>query len=1217
MSTREQLNSYIQELERRLRLGAVLRGAAILSSAALATTIVLVLVINLFAFSSGSVLSARTLLFLVLAAAACIAIILPLRRLNRRQAAHTAENAFPQFEQRLVTFAERDDTRRDPFIELLAADTLAIARQAEPERLLLNQTLLISLAAGLASLGVLLWMVFAGPGYLGYGANVIWAGQRTGVAPLYDLRVAPGDASVRRNSDQLVTALPLGIQTDKARLYARYQSTTKWEQVQMQPQSNGSGFQFLFAGLPENVEYYVEAGALRSRHFHIRVVDLPGVKQIRVTYRYPNWTGLQNVVDEHGGDLRAVEGTDADLAVVMDRPLRDGIVALNDTNGDEKQIHLTAAPGNPGNLYKGTIHMDKDGAYHVAAIDQGQAVRLSGDFFIEASKANPPQVSIDRPGRDYRASPIEEVTVTAKAAGDFGLHEFSLHYSVNGGTEKTVDFLSAKGAKKASGSAVLSLENFKMVPGDLVSVYATAKDGNSESRTDMFFIQADPFERQFSQSQQMGGGGGGGGGMGGDQNDISQREKEIIGSTWKQQTDKTATAQKAADQAKFLSQVQGTLRDQALSLAGRLNSRELSQQNEEFNSFESDMNAAAQAMNPAADKLKQQQWHDAIQPEQKALQYLLRAEATFRQIQVAFGAAGGGGNGAGSAGRDLASLFDLELDTEKNQYEANQTASSADQRAQDISDALQKLDELARRQQELAQQRNNSAQSLQERWQQEMLRRDAEQLQRQMEQLAQQNSQNGQQGSGQSGQAGQAGQAGQSGQSGQSGQAGQSGQSGQSGQGGQSGGQSDPRVQQALDRLKQANDDMRRATSGQQGDAEARRAADRLREATNLLGGAQQQHANGRLDQMSREADRLAQEEKAQSEKLGQMPGPQAITGRFGQPQYGSATQEEYDHAQKLADERQHLADDLAGLQKKLRDAQRDLAANQRPAASKLRDALGDLDANDLENRIQRSADWLRRGLNPNSPETEQQIASGLDKLSDQVRQAQQALGEGRQGADTALDRIERLRNQLEAMNPGGHKAQSGQSGQRGQGQATQPGQGGRGDSQPGGIANGYSPRGGLGTTFGGGDRGGDRGDSTSYGDVDTGNNPQLPQPAAPLTGSIPSDLQHNIQQNLEQNVEELGQLRQQLQDDPEAARQVDTLIQEMQRLDPHRFPGNPALTEQLHAQVLNDVDKLELELRRQAQDAPGQVRSTDAATVPSGYQDAVADYFRRLSNSH
>ena len=115
----------------------------------------------------------------------------------------------------------------------------------------------------------------------------------------------------------------------------------------------------------------------------------------------------------------------------------------------------------------------------------------------------------------------------------------------------------------------------------------------------------------------------------------------------------------------------------------------------------------------------------------------------------------------------------------------------------------------------------------------------------------------------------------------------------------------------------------------------------------------------------------------------------------------------------------------------------------------------------------------------------------------------------------------------------------------------------------------------------------------------------------------IPGDLQRNIQQNVQQNIEELGQLRQQLQDDPEAARQVDALIQEMQRLDPRRFPGNPALVEQLHAQVLNDVDKLELQLRRQAEDKSGQIRSTDSAPVPSGYQDAVADYFRRLSKTH
>ena len=67
--------------------------------------------------------------------------------------------------------------------------------------------------------------------------------------------------------------------------------------------------------------------------------------------------------------------------------------------------------------------------------------------------------------------------------------------------------------------------------------------------------------------------------------------------------------QQAAEPAKFLSEVQSKLRDQALSLAGRMQSRELSEAESRSSTASStDMNAAAQAMGPASDKLKQQKW---------------------------------------------------------------------------------------------------------------------------------------------------------------------------------------------------------------------------------------------------------------------------------------------------------------------------------------------------------------------------------------------------------------------------------------------------------------------------------------------------------------------------------------------------------------------------------------------------------------------------------
>ena len=318
----------------------------------------------------------------------------------------------------------------------------------------------------------------------------------------------------------------------------------------------------------------------------------------------------------------------------------------------------------------------------------------------------------------------------------------------------------------------------------------------------------------FANRNRAVGGGGGGGGQSGQ--DISQREKEIIGSTWKQQGDKTGSKQAAAETSKFLSGVQATLADQARSLSYRMQSRELSGQNDEFTGFVKDMDAAAAAMIPAADKLKEQKWSDAIPDEQKALQNLLRAEAIFRQIQVAFGSSGGGSGGG--AGRDLASLFDLELDTEKNQYETGQTGSDADKHAQDIDDALKKLDELARREEELAQQHNNSAQSFEQRWQQEMLRRDAEELQRQLEQLAQSQSQ-GQSGSSSSGSSG-------------------SSSSIRIGSIWQKPAARSARSSDAAGPRPSAGRERRTAPSRAAGwGCGARRAADRLREAQNLLGG--------------------------------------------------------------------------------------------------------------------------------------------------------------------------------------------------------------------------------------------------------------------------------------------------------------------------------------------------------------------------------------------
>jgi hypothetical protein len=82
--------------------------------------------------------------------------------------------------------------------------------------------------------------------------------------------------------------------------------------------------------------------------------------------------------------------------------------------------------------------------------------------------------------------------------------------------------------------------------------------------------------------------------------------------------------------------------------------------------------------------------------------------------------------------------------------------------------------------------------------------------------------------------------------------------------------------------------------------------------------------------------------------------------------------------------------------------------------------------------------------------------------------------------------------------------------------------------------------------------------------------------------------------------------------DDQQAAKDVEALTRQMQNLDPSRFPGNPAMVEQMHREVLSTVDRLELELEHA--NASTDARTGKPETIPSGYQEQVADYYRRLS---
>ena len=82
--------------------------------------------------------------------------------------------------------------------------------------------------------------------------------------------------------------------------------------------------------------------------------------------------------------------------------------------------------------------------------------------------------------------------------------------------------------------------------------------------------------------------------------------------------------------------------------------------------------------------------------------------------------------------------------------------------------------------------------------------------------------------------------------------------------------------------------------------------------------------------------------------------------------------------ARSTGRQRQQLSNDLVAFaEEPSRRRARD-GAQQPGVAQKLRDALTEMDDSDLDNHVQRTADWLRSGINPNSNGTESEIAQGL-----------------------------------------------------------------------------------------------------------------------------------------------------------------------------------------------------------------------------------------------
>ncbi|MCZ6751213.1 MAG: hypothetical protein O7E51_05205 [Acidobacteria bacterium] len=1159
MLAKEHLRDYLSTVRRRLRLEAVARGLAVCGLAALLLTVATVWLSDAWRFSDAIITFSRIVLLLGTGLVLALFLVRPLlRRLSNARIARFVEEKQPRFQDRLVTAVDLEDKlpRENSsrlFQELVAEDALAETATAPPSGLIQTSRILRPLLFAATSVAVLLLLSFFGPGFFRYGANILWMGwAQDNVQALYEWEILPGDLVVGRNTDQEVTAFPLGFHPETARFFVLYESDADWDSATMLPEEQGGGFQFLLMNIREPVQYYVESDGVRSPQFTISVTDVPRVERMEITYHYPAYTGMRDTVETEGGDIIALRGTTVTLVAYTDVPATGGQMVFDDGTSlemkslGERELEVT-------------LEVSRDSLYHIRLQDHlGKQARATHEYLIQALEDSPPTLRLSRPGRDMQPNPIEEVVTEFEAEDDVRLAAMELHYFVNGGPEQTAILSQGGRNRQVTADHTLFLENFQLIPGDLVSFYGVAKDAAAHlTQTEMFFLQVRPFEKSYRQAQAGGGGGGGGGEM--DNTFLSERQKEVISATWnviRKKNQQRADAAAATEDAELLSSVQRTLKEQAETLASRVSRRLLGGVNEEFGKLVENLKKAAESMASAAGYLEKQEFREALSPEQTALQHLMRAEAMYREIQVAFGSQGGGRGGAGNSGRDLADLFDLELDTDKNQYEMLQERGRSQNNAE-LDDVMRKLKELARRQEQLARrepEKPKDSMRAASRWEQEMLRREAEELARRLEQLSRESNSS--------------------------------------------------QMAQASRALSQAARDMQQAGS-QQGSgsrSETARALERIREANDLLSGQQRQWDEQLMQRLADNADKVVRQQAKITEDIDRAAG---LLGNEERVEAGLETLRE------VMKDKVELLESLGNIERQINAAAQRMAASQRKTAQKLRGASSMIQEERMGDKLRQGAWLARRGMWPMAATREKELQANTEQLRDRVRDAQNSLEQP--GSDEnlkqALRAAEQLRQELESLerqqrrSPGGSENREGQQGSQGsQGQGSQArggqqageGSTGRADGSPlGGRRDSRSRAAGGAGRYRGGEEAWNRGDYR----------PWSPQEQRQLDRRY---------QQLTQQASELSRL---FSEDPEFDDMVRELVGSMRNLDRGRFPGNPGELERLRAGLIDRWKELELRLSRQLQlDKSGAVRLSGLERIPERYRPILEEYYRSIS---
>lgn len=424
----------------RIKAVDVASGIVICAVGAVAYALTVTMLDQIFTLSATARISLLALFAVGTLAYAAFAVILPsLRRVNLLFAAREVERADPNTKNSLINWLQLHDREEgipEPILRAIEARAAS-----DLKRIDLGEA--IQTTHILRASYVLAGVVVAFCLFLFATTKEIGPSLRRVLFPLAEIapptetkltQIEPGSTEIAAGDKVTVSAFASGKEPKSVTAYVTADNGEYWEPIPL-AQTGGafSRWQVTLNDRQRSFDYYLAANDFESPRYRVTVTAAPMVTEWKATYHFPAYTGERSRTDL-GGDIDALEGTEVDIAVRTNVPVRPGSGRLELTFGKERRAETmkegqAVEPGDigdageAGHALAARIKLAQDGGYQVSFDDllgrkppfrPVKNIRVRRDLVPVLGFVEPKESDIQRPAN-------ATVALRLSASDDYGL----------------------------------------------------------------------------------------------------------------------------------------------------------------------------------------------------------------------------------------------------------------------------------------------------------------------------------------------------------------------------------------------------------------------------------------------------------------------------------------------------------------------------------------------------------------------------------------------------------------------------------------------------------------------------------------------------------------------------------------------------------------------------------------------------------------------------